>query len=944
MLGGAAAMGKGHSKPRRASKGHTDPAKPTYAELLAQVARLKRQKAANLRVHRQREARLHESEERFRAIADSAPDLIARFDRDLHVLYANPAMCRLVGLPEESLKGRTPREYGASASAAAHWKQAAREVFASGKARRLDNTSHYQDATQVYDIQIVPERDADGAVVAVIAIARDITERKRAYEALRASEGLYRAIGESIDYGVWVCAPDGRNTYASESFLKVVGLTQEQCSSFGWGDVLHPDDAERTIAAWKECVRTGGTWDIQHRFRGIDGQWHPVLARGVPVKDERGEIVCWAGINLDISHLTHTQEELRNAKQRLESLLENSPLAVIEWSSADFRIERWSDEATKVFGWTAEETVGRRITELDWIYPEDRHLVEQVMGDMLSGKRPRNVNKNRNVRKDGKVIHCEWYNSTLSDRAGRFSVLSLVLDVTERKQVEAALERSNQKLAEVLDSIQDDFYVLDRDWKFAFASRLFTSRIGKQPEDFLGHNIWEMFPKHLGTVYEENLRAAMDKRETRRFEVGGKYTDAWYRMTAAPSAEGITVLGTEITMNKRIEAALLDVNARLLQADARRTEFLAVLSHELRNPLAPIRNSLHILERATPGGEQARRAHAVIDRQVSHLVRLVDDLLDITRITRGKVRLQRTRLDLVALVRRTVDDHRTLLEHHKLAVALPDTAIWIDGDPTRLAQALGNLLHNAAKFTPQEGKVSVSLTVADGRALLEVADTGIGIDPETRKRLFEPFAQGDRSLDRSRGGLGLGLALVKGMVELHGGTVSAHSDNPEHGARVIIELPVEERGTATEDPTPPLAAAGRRRKVLIIEDNRDAADSLCEAIELAGHRVAVAYDGEAGLAKARELEPEIVLCDIGLPGAMDGYAVAGALRRERRTASAYLVALTGYAQPEDQHRAANAGFDVHLAKPPDLAALEHLLAQAPAHPAIAGSATLASAQ
>jgi CheY-like chemotaxis protein len=281
-------------------------------------------------------------------------------------------------------------------------------------------------------------------------------------------------------------------------------------------------------------------------------------------------------------------------------------------------------------------------------------------------------------------------------------------------------------------------------------------------------------------------------------------------------------------------------------------------------------------------------------------------------------------------VRQTVDDHRTLLEHHTLAVALSDAAIWIDGDPTRLAQALGNLLHNATKFTPPEGKISVSLTVADGRAALEVADTGIGIDPETRKRLFEPFTQGDRSLDRSRGGLGLGLALVKGMVELHGGTVSAHNNHPGQGARFVIELPVEERGRAAVGPSPPLAAGGRGRKVLIIEDNRDAADSLCEALKLVGHRVAVAYDGEAGLAKARELEPEFVLCDIGLPGTMDGYAVAEALRRERTTASAYLVALTGYAQPEDRCRSANAGFDLHLAKPPDLAALEHLLAQAPA--------------
>ena len=251
---------------------------------------------------------------------------------------------------------------------------------------------------------------------------------------------------------------------------------------------------------------------------------------------------------------------------------------------------------------------------------------------------------------------------------------------------------------------------------------------------------------------------------------------------------------------RRLIGAVQDITERkqaeeaLREADRRKNEFLGVLSHELRNPLTPIRNSLYILERATPGGEQARRAHAVIDRQVSHLTRLVDDLLDVTRISRGKVRLQRTRLDLVDVVRRTVEDHRTLLEDHEVTVTLPDDAVWIDGDPARLAQVVGNLLSNAAKFTPEDGKVSVSLTQAGDRAVLEVADTGLGIDPETLKRLFEPFAQADRSLDRSRGGLGLGLALVKGMVELHGGEVSAHSDGPGRGARFTVKLPLAERG------------------------------------------------------------------------------------------------------------------------------------------------------
>jgi two-component system CheB/CheR fusion protein len=380
----------------------------------------------------------------------------------------------------------------------------------------------------------------------------------------------------------------------------------------------------------------------------------------------------------------------------------------------------------------------------------------------------------------------------------------------------------------------------------------------------------------------------------------------------------------DITERKRAEEALRDANERLAEADRRKNEFLGVLSHELRNPLTPIRNSLYILDRATPGGEQSRRAHSVIDRQVGHLAHLVDDLLDVTRITRGKIRLQPTRVDLVDLVRRTVEDHRSLLEEHEVAVELPSEAIWIDGDPTRLAQVLGNLLGNAAKFTPKDGKVAVSLTQAEGRAVLEVADTGMGIDAETLRRLFEPFAQADRSLDRSRGGLGLGLALVKGLVELHGGVASAHSDGPGKGTRFTIDLPVDVGGAVLHGAPTPKEAASTGRAILIIEDHRDAAHSLSEALEQSGHRVVVAYDGETGLVKAREFQPEVVLCDIGLPQ-MDGYAVARMFRADDVLKSALLVALSGYALPEDLQRAREAGFDRHLAKPPSIQKLEELL-------------------
>lgn len=373
-------------------------------------------------------------------------------------------------------------------------------------------------------------------------------------------------------------------------------------------------------------------------------------------------------------------------------------------------------------------------------------------------------------------------------------------------------------------------------------------------------------------------------------------------------------------------------NEQLIAADRRKNEFMATLSHELRNPLAPIKNSLYILDRAAPGGDQARRAKQIIDRQVNQLARLVDDLLDVTRITCNKVQLQRQRLELNELLCRAVEDHRSEFEStgvHLEHEPGPDQ-IWVEADWNRLAQAVGNLLQNAVKFTPRGGRVTLSL-VADpihGQAVIRIADTGVGMTERMLACLFQPFMQAETSLARSKGGLGLGLPLVKGLVELHGGTVEATSEGLGRGTEFLLRLPLK---PATVPP-PSVDERGTRvnsQRVLVIEDNRDAAESLREVLEFEGHDIAVAYDGAEGLAKAREHQPTVILCDIGLPG-MDGYQVARALRGAPAFRDVHLVALSGYARPEDLARAREAGFDQHMAKPPSLSQLQQLFAALPA--------------
>ncbi len=374
---------------------------------------------------------------------------------------------------------------------------------------------------------------------------------------------------------------------------------------------------------------------------------------------------------------------------------------------------------------------------------------------------------------------------------------------------------------------------------------------------------------------------------------------------------------------KRTEQALRDANEQLREADHRKDEFIGMLSHELRNPLAPIRNSVYVLRNAEPGGEQAIRAQRVIERQTQHLTRLVDDLLDVTRIARGKIELRRSRVDVREVVLRAADDFRSLMDERGLAlsVAVPATKVWADADATRLTQIVSNLLHNSAKFTSRGGVVVLSLCAADGHAHVSVRDTGAGIDPALLPRIFDPFVQGDRTLPGSESGLGLGLALVRGITELHGGTVRAESAGVGAGAEFVVALP-----TASA-PVQALERAvvqrpSRSRRVLVVDDNRDGAESLAQVVEILGHAAEVAYDGPSAIEKASANPPEFVLCDIGLPG-MSGYEIAKTLRAA--SAGVQLFAVSGYARSEDVRRAVEAGFDGHIAKPVNVADIERLL-------------------
>ncbi len=416
-----------------------------------------------------------------------------------------------------------------------------------------------------------------------------------------------------------------------------------------------------------------------------------------------------------------------------------------------------------------------------------------------------------------------------------------------------------------------------------------------------------------GKRYEAEYRTVADGQVRWRLERGHIIND--------PVGQPARLIGVsmDVTERKRLEEALLE-------ADHRKDEFLAMLAHELRNPLAPIRNAARVLDQLQPASAQASSMLGVIHRQVDHMARLVDDLLDVSRITSGKIELKNQPVLLSKVVDSALETARPLIDarSHELAVTVTETPLWIHGDHARLTQALSNVVSNAAKYTERNGRIEINAWQEEDFAVISVKDNGIGIPQSLLPEVFELFMQGDRALDRAQGGLGIGLALVKRLIELHHGTVQAHSAGAGRGSEFIVRLPVVRQplGAAPHAAAP--TAKKPPRRILIVDDNRDSAESMAALLRIAGHEVQTAHTGPMALQCAASFKPDIVFLDIGLPG-MSGLEVVRRLRQLPETAKARIFAMTGYGQPEDHRRSTDAGFDQHLVKPLDPTAMEKVL-------------------
>jgi PAS domain S-box-containing protein len=498
-----------------------------------------------------------------------------------------------------------------------------------------------------------------------------------------------------------------------------------------------------------------------------------------------------------------------------------------------------------------------------------------------------------------------------------------------RQTMEVALER----YTEVFDFAPIGYATLDLQGNVAEINHAGGALLGADRSTFIGKRFALFVAARSLAAFDTLLKSAIAATTSVSNELDLRRSNEPFpaRLTVAVLRRvkpTYVIAFEDISERKRREHELARTEAALRELNRRKDDFVAMLSHELRNPLSPIRTSVEVLRLAPPGSEPAKSAVEIIDRSSAHMSRLVDDLLDVSRITRGKIELHREPVDVVRLVKQLLDDHQTSFDKRRFNVTMKiePAELWVYADRGRLVQVIENVLANAEKFTPTGGRITISVEHEGSSAVLRVTDTGVGIAPELLSELFQPFAQAPQALDRNRGGLGLGLVMVKQLIELHGGRVVIRSRGIGKGTEVVLSLPAQ-TGQAGAHPATVIASATCKR-VLIVEDMHDNARSLEQALALKGHEVRVANDAWSGLQQMAEFKPEVVLCDIGLPD-MDGYAFALRVREDRELRGCYLVALSGYARAEDVARARAAGFDRHLAKPPSLDELERLLATLP---------------
>ncbi|WP_151637766.1 PAS domain-containing hybrid sensor histidine kinase/response regulator [Noviherbaspirillum aerium] len=753
--------------------------------------------------------RLRESEVHFRTMANAIPQIVWITDAEGNVQFFNQQWYDYTGNRHElEDAGQVSADYvhpEDHASTMTAWENAKRD----GKTYLIEH--RIRSAAGQYRWFLVrgePYHDPmTGNVIRWYGTSTDIHDKRLAEAALRQSEERYRTLVTASAQMVWRAEPNGEIFADSPSWRAYTGQSYDEWKGFGWTSALHPEDTQRIMPIWQQCLIERKICEVEYRVRRVDGEYRWTAVRAVPVLNADNSVREWIGTNTDIHEVKLAATELEASQERLKLATEGGKVGIWDWDMVAGKVD-WSRQVYDIHGLSPDDFGGTAEDFKRTVHPDDLpelwHIIEEALQDKDVFARDFRI-----VRPDGSIRWVSnWGNIYRNDDHVAVRVVGTLVDITDRKNAEFALQEQNR----------------------------------------------------------------------------------------------------------------------------RKDEFLAMLAHELRNPLAPISAAAALMGMIQPDAGQLKQTSEIINRQVQHMTGMIDDLMDVSRVTRGLVALEKRELSVKRVIYDAVEQVGPLIRtkrHHLSMELAPEPAIVL-GDEKRLVQILTNLLNNAAKYTPDEGTLQLRMDVQDGSVLLSVVDNGIGIAPELQPHIFDLFIQAERSPDRSQGGLGLGLALVKSLVELHHGTITCASAGAGLGSVFTIRLPrvalKDDRKNSFYQNQADGLQTKRKLRILVVDDNMDAAQMQSLYLQAAGHEVATEYGSKQALMRAKVEKPDLCMLDIGLPE-MDGNELARQLRQHPETKQIWLIAITGYGQEHDRRASLDAGFDYHLVKPVNASELITLIGQ-----------------
>ncbi len=750
-------------------------------------------------------------------------------------------------------------------------------------------------------------------------------------DGFRDREGWFRQIVESGHDGIWIIDANARTKYLSRRMAEILGCAQEAVKGRSFFDFVFAEDLGEVVR-WQERCRQGLKEKFDFRYRRNDGRSLWAHVSTAPLYDGDGVFGGVLGIFSDITERKQAEEALRENEIQFRTMFEFSAVGQAQVDAVTGRILRVNRKLCEITGYNENELLG--MARADLTHPEDKAWDTDGFTRLVRGEITEYTREKRYIRKDQQVIWVKVAAKLIRGSRGEpLRTIGVIEDITERKQAEEAQNR----LASIVTSSPDAILSCMPDRRIVTWNRGAEQLFGWSSEEVVGQSVVILIPPDRLHEWEDLSQKIIRGETVAQFETVRLRKDQSgvdVSVTLSPvmvdgNRVAVSAIFRDISERKRLEREVQNYIEQLQAADRLKDDFIATLAHELKNPLAPIRYASEILGLCESGDPDFQWGRRVIDRQVGHLTRLIDDLLDVGRITRNKLELKKQRVLLADIIHSAIDATRPVINQywHRFSATVPEEPIYLDADAVRLTQVFINIINNAAKYTPRGGRIRVNAETRGDKVVVRVSDNGMGIDAEHLEHLFDMFYQGNRSYEQAPGGLGIGLTLVKRLVEMHDGIVDVRSSGINQGSEFTVCLPFfAEPSPVARSLDPVERHSPSPRRILVVDDYPNAAETLARWLRHVGNDVRTALDGAEGIEVAEQFRPDIVLLDLEMPK-LSGYETAEKIRAQPWGEHIVLVALTGWAQEENQESDRKAGFDARLVKPIDRTALAALLAR-----------------